>query len=280
MSALRSRSDRIGRAILIGVCALILAFLVLPILAVIPLSLNPGSFLVFPEGGLSLRWYHTLMESPQWTHSFGNSLKVAIATTLIATPLGTLAAIGLAYMRSRAKSVIIAVITAPLVVPIVVVAIAFYFLFAPLGLVNSPVGLVIAHISLALPFVVIVVHASLQGLDIELLRAASSLGARPLTVLLRILAPLTAPGIAAGAVFAFMTSFDETTVALFIAGPEQRTLPIQMFEGVREQISPAIAAAATLLIIASTLLLGTAELLRRRGDLMRRSASGATDSEL
>jgi putative spermidine/putrescine transport system permease protein len=153
-------------------------------------------------------------------------------------------------------------------VPVVVVAIAFYFLFAPLGLVNGFLGLVIAHSVLAIPFVVIVVHASLQGFDFELVRAASSLGARPVTIFFRILAPLIGPGIAAGAVFAFMTSFDETVVALFIAGPDQRTIPLQMFEGVREQISPAITAAATLLVIASTLLLGTAELLRRRGERM------------
>lgn len=276
MSGYRSRPERIGRALLIALCTMIFAFLVLPILAVIPLSLNPGSFLVFPQEALSLRWYRTLAESPQWTHAFGNSLKIAVATTLIATPLGTLAAIGLAYMRSRAKTLIVAIITAPLVVPVVVVAIAFYFLFAPLGLVNGPVGLIVAHSALALPFVVIVVHASLRGLDLELLRAAASLGAPPVTVLVRVLAPLIAPGIAAGAVFAFMTSFDETTVALFIAGPEQRTLPIQMFEGVREQVSPAIAAAATLLVIASTLLLGTAELLRRRGERMR-AGSAAPD---
>lgn len=277
MTARRSRGERVGRAALIAYSALVFAFLVLPILAVVPLSLNPGSFLVFPEGSLSLRWYRALVESPQWTHSFANSLKIAVATTLIATPLGTLAAIGLAHMQSRAKPVIVAIISAPLVVPIVVVAVAFYFLFAPLGLVNGPVGLIVAHSALALPFVVIVVHASLHGLDSELLRAASSLGARPATVLVRILMPLTAPGIAAGAVFAFMTSFDETTVALFIAGPEQRTLPIQMFEGVREQISPAIAAAATLLVIASTLLLGAAELLRRRGERMRAAPLGTLD---
>jgi putative spermidine/putrescine transport system permease protein len=167
----------------------------------------------------------------------------------------------------------VALISAPLVVPVVVVAVAFYFLFAPLGLVNSPVGLVVAHTALALPFVVIVVHAALTGLDFGLLRAAASLGAPPLTMIVRILVPLIGPGIAAGAVFAFMTSFDETTIALFIAGPEQRTLPIQMFEGVREEISPAIAAAATLLVVASTLLLGTAELLRRRGERMRSGAS-------
>lgn len=264
MSAVRSRSARAGRAALIGFSALILAFLVIPILAVIPLSLNPTSFLVFPEGEFSLRWYRTLAESPQWSRAFGNSLTIAVATMLIATPLGTLAAIGLADMHSRAKTAILALITAPLVVPVVVVAVAFYFLFAPLGLVNGSLGLIIAHSTLAVPFVVITVHAALRDLDTELLRAAASLGAPPLTILIHILVPLIAPGVAAGAVFAFMTSFDETTVTLFIAGPEQRTLPIQMFEGVREQISPAIAAAATLLVIASTLMLGAAELLRRR----------------
>lgn len=273
MNTYRSNADRAGRFVLIGFCALVFSFLVLPILAVVPLSLNPTSFLVFPEGGLSLRWYRALAASPQWTRALTNSLTIAVATTLIATPLGTLAAIGLAHMRSRAKPLIVALLTAPLVVPVVVVAIAFYFLFAPLGLVNDAAGLIIAHTTLALPFVVIVVHASLQGFDVELLRAASSLGARPTTVLVRVLAPLIAPGIAAGAVFAFMTSFDETVVALFIAGPERRTLPIQMFEGVREQISPAIAAAATLLVIASTVLLGTAELLRRRGERQRADRS-------
>lgn len=276
MSAFRSRSERAGRAALIGFSVLVFAFLVLPILAIIPLSLNPTTFLVFPESDFSLRWYRTLAESPQWTRAFGNSLKIAVATTLIATTLGTLAAIGLAHMRSPAKTAIVALITAPLVVPVVIVAIAFYFLFAPLGLVNGSLGLIVAHTALAVPFVVIVVHAALGGLDTELLRAAASLGAPPLVILLRILVPLIAPGVAAGAVFAFMTSFDETTVALFIAGPEQRTLPIQMFEGVREQISPAIAAAATLLIVASTLLLGAAELLRRRGD-RRHPGSAAPD---
>jgi putative spermidine/putrescine transport system permease protein len=266
----RTPAQRVGRGVLIGFCALVFAFLVLPTLAVIPISLNPSAFLVFPTEGLSLRWYAALFDSPAWTHAFRNSLMVAIATTLIATPLGTLAAIGLARMRSRLKPLLIGLFAAPMVVPVIIVAIAFYFLFAPMGLVNSFVGLVLAHTVLAIPFVVVVVHASLQGFDFEVLRAASSLGARPHTVLLRVLAPLIAPGIAAGAVFAFMTSFDETVVALFVAGPDQRTIPLQMFEGVREQISPTITAAATLLVLLSTLLLGTAELLRRRSERMNR----------
>lgn len=262
----RSRGQRLARLALVGWCALVFAFLVLPTLAVIPLSLNPGSFLVFPKDGLSLRWYETLFASDAWMRALRNSLAIAIATTCIATPLGTLAAIGLARLNSRFKPVVAGLFAAPMVVPVVVVAIAFYFLFAPLGLVNGFAGLVLAHTVLATPFVVIVVHASLQGFDFAMVRAASSLGAPPRIVLVRILAPLIGPGIAAGAVFAFMTSFDETVVALFIAGPEQRTIPLQMFEGVREQISPAITAAATLLVLASTLLLGAAELLRRRGE--------------
>ena len=273
VSPYRSRGQRLARGLLVAFSILVFGFLVLPTLAVIPLSLNPSAFLVFPDGELSLRWYRSLAESPAWMRALRNSLAVAVATTLLATPLGTLAAIGLARMRSRAKPFIAGMIAAPMVVPVVVVAIAFYFLFAPLGLVDGFAGLVIAHTVLATPFVVIVVHASLQGFDFELLRAASSLGARPHTILLRVLAPLIGPGIAAGAVFAFMTSFDETVVALFIAGPEQRTIPLQMFEGVREQISPAITAAATLLILASTLLLGAAELLRRRSERMNRPAA-------
>lgn len=262
----RSSGQRAARAILVGFCILVFAFLLLPTLAVIPLSFNSSSFLVFPTDGLSLRWYQALFESSDWIRAFRNSLAVAIVTTIFAIGLGTPAAIGLARMRSRAKPVLVGLFAAPMVVPVVVAAIAFYFWFAPIGLVNGFIGLVIAHTVLAIPFVVIVVHASLQGFDFELLRAASSLGARPSTVLIRVLAPLIGPGTAAGAVFAFMTSFDETVVALFIAGPAQRTIPLQMFEGVREQISPTITAAAALLVVASSLLLGTAELLRRRSE--------------
>ena len=263
--------QRWSRRALVAFCTLVFAFLVLPTLAIVPLSLNSSGFLVFPNEGLSLRWYQALWTSPDWARAFRNSLAVAVATTLIATPVGALAAIGLARMQSRWKPVIIGLIATPMVVPVVVVAITFYFLFAPLGLANSFAGLVIAHVVLAVPFVVIVVHATLQGFDFEMMRAAASLGARPSTAITRILVPLVAPGIAAGAVFAFMTSFDETVVALFLAGPEQRTLPLQMWEGVREQISPAITAAATLLALASSLLLGAAELLRRRSE--RLSAS-------
>lgn len=255
---------RLPRLVQLTFCGSVLAFLVLPILVVIPMSLNPGAFLVLPSGGLSLRWYEALLQSNEWMLALRNSLWVAGAVTLLATPLGTLAAIGVTRMRPRSGSLLLIVLCAPLVVPVVIVAIAFYFAFAPLGLVNGFTGLVIAHTLLAAPFVMLVVHASLKDFNMEVLRAAASLGATPLTVLLRVLVPLIAPALAAGAVFAFMTSFDETVVTLLIASPDQRTLPVMMFAGVREQISPMITAAATLLVIASSALLGAAELLRRR----------------
>jgi putative spermidine/putrescine transport system permease protein len=263
MSTSPSPSRRIGGWPLALYSGLVLAFLVLPILVILPLSLTPSAFLTLPEGSLSLRWYHALFESAAWGRAFRNSLAVAAATTIVATPLGTIAALGLASLRGRTRAVLLALVSAPLVVPGIIVAVSLYFLFAPLGLANSFAGLVLAHTLLAVPFVVLAVLAALEGFDFALLRAGASLGAPPHIVVMRILVPLIAPGFGAGMVFAFMTSFDETIAALFLAGPEQRTLPIQMFEGLREQVSPTIAAAASLLVISSSLLLASAEWLRR-----------------
>jgi len=248
----------LGRAALYALCTAVFAFLILPILAIIPLSLNAGSFLSFPLSGFSTRWYQTLFASPQWLASFRNSLIIACATTMIATPLGTLAALGLSRMQPRARVLILTSLAVPLVMPVMITAIGEYF-------ANSFAGLVLAHTTLAIPYVLVVVQASLEGLDKSLLRAGASLGGSPSRVFVRILVPLILPGLVAGAVFAFMTSFDETVIALFLAGPDQRTLPLQMFDSVREQLSPAILAAATLLVLLSTTLLGTVEILRRWG---------------
>lgn len=257
-------SDRARRIALAVGSMLVLLFLLLPILAIVPLSFNAGSFLNYPLAGLSLRWYRELFQSPDWMLAVRNSVVIASAVTLLATPLGTLAALGLVRLPSRLRMPVTAVLLSPLFIPVIVVAVGCYFLYAPLGLTNSRSGLILAHTILATPFVTVVVQASLQGIDANLLRAGASLGASPLLVLRRVLLPLIAPGLFAAAVFAFMTSFDEAVIALFLAGPNQRTLPLQMFAGVREQISPAITAAATLLVASSLLLLGTAEALRRR----------------
>jgi putative spermidine/putrescine transport system permease protein len=257
-------ADRITRVSLYVVSGLVCAFLVLPILAIVPLSFNSGSFLTYPLAGWSLRWYEELIGSSGWMSAFRNSLLVAAATTALATPLGTLAALGLTRLASSLKPVLIAMLLAPMFAPVIVVAVATYFLYAKLGLAHSFFGLILGHTALAAPFVVLVVHASLQGFDGSLLRAASSLGAPPVTVLRKVLLPLITPGMFAAAIFAFTTSFDEIVVAMLLAGVEEKTLPLKMFDGVREHISPAITAAATLLVVTSVILLGTVELLRRR----------------
>jgi putative spermidine/putrescine transport system permease protein len=262
-------SHHLVRRLLYLLCAGVLAFLVLPILAIIPLSFNAGSLLTYPLAGVSLRWYRVLLESPQWTSSLRNSVLVASGATALATPVGTLAALGLARLRTEIKPLITALLLAPMFTPAIVVAVATYLLYARVGLVGTFLGLVFAHATLAAPFVVLVVHAALQGFDVALTRAAASLGANPLMVWRRVLVPLLAPGVTAGAIFAFMTSFDEIVVAMFLAGPEQRTLPLRMFEGVREQINPTITAAATLLSATSAVLLGLVEMKRRQRERAR-----------
>lgn len=257
-------STRITRIALYAFSGAVCAFLVLPIVAIVPLSFNASSFLTYPLSGLSLQWYEELAGSSDWLGALCNSLLVAIATTALATPIGTLAALGLARLTSAMKPFLIAALLAPMFVPAIIVAVAMYYLYAPLGLAHSFVGLILAHTTLATPFVVLVVHATLQGFDASLLRAAASLGAHPLVVIYRVLLPLIAPGVFAAAVFAFTTSFDEIVLALLLAGAGQKTLPLQMFDGIHEQISPAVTAVATVLAATSAVLLATVELMRRR----------------
>ncbi len=253
-------------------CALVFFFLMAPILAIVPLSFNSGSFLTFPLPGFSLRWYADFFASDRWLAAVKNSVIVGIATTLLATTLGTAASLGLMRLRPRLRSALGAVIIAPIIVPVVITGVGAYFLYAPLQMTNSYLALVLAHTVIAVPFVVLTVSASLQNFDVNLVRAAASLGATPLTAFRRVVLPLILPGVVSGAIFAFATSFDEVVMALFLAGPSQRTLPIQMFNGVREEISPTITAAATLLIAVSLVLLVVVEMLRRRAERYGRRA--------
>jgi len=247
-----------------GLCALVLLYLVLPILAIVPLSFSDSSFLAYPITGFSLRWYQNLFEAEEWMRAAKNSFIVAPAATLIATVLGTLAATGLAKAEFRGKALLMAVLISPMVVPVIVVGVGMYLFFAPLGLSDSYTALILAHAALGAPFVVTTVLATLQGFNHNLTRASLSLGANRLTTFFRITLPLIAPGVISGALFAFATSFDEVVVTLFLAGAEQVTLPRQMFTGIRENISPTIAALATILIIFSTSLLLALEWLRGR----------------
>jgi putative spermidine/putrescine transport system permease protein len=243
---------------------LVLLFLIAPVAAILPLSVSAGSFLHYPLPGLSLRWYRDFATSDFWLPALRNSLVVGTAAAALATALGTLAALGLWRARFPGRALVVAVILSPLVVPAIVVAVALLLAFGPLGLVNSFTGLIVAHAALGAPFVVVTVLAALAGLDPVQLRAAAACGAGPATAFRRVALPQIAPGVAAGAVFAFATSLDEVVVALFISGPAQRTLPRQMFAGLNDQISLTTAAAATILVALSAALLLAATLFRRR----------------
>ena len=198
-----------------------------------------------------------------------NSIIVAPAATVLAMIFGTLAAIGRTRGDFPGKALVMALVISPMVVPVVIIGVASYLFFAPLGLGNSFFSLIVVHAVLGVPFVIITVSATLQGFNHNLVRAAASLGASPLTAFRRVTLPLIAPGVISGALFAFATSFDEVVVTLFLAGPEQATLPRQMFSGIRENLSPTIAAAATLLIAFSVILLLTLEWLRGRSEKLR-----------
>ncbi|MGD9741134.1 MAG: ABC transporter permease [Dongiaceae bacterium] len=262
-------SQRHFRRLLFLVLGLVLTFLILPLFIILPLSFTDSRILTFPPTGWSDQWYVTFFTDDAWLVPLKNSLIVGGFTTVIATVLGTLAALGLVRAEFRGKALIMALLISPMVVPIVITAVGLFFFYAWLGVVGTYFSLILGHTVLAMPFVVITVSAALQGFDRTLLRAGSSLGGRPFFVFFHVTLPLILPAVVAGAIFAFATSFDEVVVALFLATPEQRTLPRQIFAGIRENISPTIAAAATVLILVSIVMMGTMEYLRRRSERLR-----------
>ncbi len=257
-------ADKLGWYSLRVVSGAVLLFLLLPILVIIPLSFSDSSFLAYPIPGWSLRWYEELFSSSDWARAARNSFIVAPLATLLATTLGTMAAVGLARTRFFGKGIVTGLLIAPMVVPIVVVGVGTYLFFARMGLSDSYTALVLVHAALGAPFVVTTVLATLQSFNQNLVKASLSLGASPLETFFRVTLPVIAPGVISGALFAFATSFDEVVVTLFLAGPEQVTLPRQMFTGIRENISPTIAAVATLLILFTASLMMVLEWLRGR----------------
>jgi putative spermidine/putrescine transport system permease protein len=265
----RTTEERFWLTVLYGGAALVFFFLMVPILVVVPLSFNDGQFLTYPLQGFSLRWYEEFFASESWQRALKNSFIIGIASTILATSLGTLASLGLTRADFRGKGLVMAVLLSPMIVPLVITGVGLYFFFAPLGLSASYTGLILAHTALASPFVVITVSATLQGFDTNLSRASASLGANSVTTFFKVILPLIAPGVASGGLFAFATSFDEVVVVLMIAGPEQRTLPREMFSGIRENISPTITAVATVMILVSIVLLVLLEALRRRNERLR-----------
>ncbi|WP_374366748.1 ABC transporter permease [Dongia sp.] len=246
---------------------LVMIFLLAPLAIMVPISLTSGTMLTLPVPGWSLHWYEVVFTDPRWTGALVNSLIIGVASTAIATALGTLAAMGLTWGRFPGQRSILAVISLPLVLPIIILGVACFSFYAALGLIGSRLSLILAHAGLAAPVVVTTVMASLKGFDRTLMRAGASLGAGPWLSFRRILVPLVAPGIMTGALVAFLISFDEVVIASFISSADQRTLPRQIFSGVRESISPAIAAAAIVLVVISGLLLALTSAVQRRAKL-------------
>lgn len=271
-----TKSERVWYYVFRVLCALIFLFLVGPLLVIIPLSFNASPYFTFtpemlalnPEG-YSLRWYQEFLNSDAWLGAIKNSVIIGIASTILATVLGTIAALGLSSPSMPYRNTIMALLISPLIVPLIISAAAMFFFFSRIGLAQSYLGVVLAHTALGIPFVVITVTATLSSFDHSLTKASASLGAGPTTTFFKVVLPLVTPGVVSGALFAFITSFDEVVVVLFISGPEQRTIPIQMWSGIREQISPTILAVATMMVTLSVLLLTTLELLRRRSERLR-----------
>jgi putative spermidine/putrescine transport system permease protein len=269
------------------ICGLVLFFLIAPLIVVIPLSFTEGVFLSFtPEmlaldpDAFSLKWYKNMlgfcddpsiktMCSDKWKTGAINSAIIAVAATALSTGLGTMAAIGLSHPLMPFRKILMATLISPLIVPLIITASGMFLFYAKVNLIGTYTGLILAHAALGTPFVVITVTATLTGFDHNMTKAAQNLGANTFVTFFRVQMPLILPGVISGALFAFITSFDEVVVVLFMGGPETVTLPRQMWSGIRQEISPTILAAATCLVMISILLLTTLELLRRRSDRLR-----------
>ena len=282
-----------------GLCALIFLFLIMPIIILIPLSFNQEPYFSFTPGMLALdkeafsfRWYMDILtngivdpeakegwwtdvwQNAQWVRSIKNSFIIGFGATLLATSIGTLAAIGLSRSEMPYRRAIMALLISPMIVPLVITASGLFYFYSQIGIAKSYTGIILSHAILGTPFVIITVTATLAGFDNNLTRAAANLGAGPIRTFFKVQMPLILPGVISGGLFAFITSFDEVVVVLQLADVRQRTIPRQMFSGIREQISPTILAVATILVILSIAILTTVELLRRRSERLRGISPG------
>jgi len=269
---------RIWHYTYLTICGLVFFFLIAPLFVILPLSFNAEQYIHFSEkmlaldpDGFSLRWYKDMIWGTKnpWGLATKNSLIIAFFATIGSTILGTVAALGLSSRHMPYKAAFMALLISPMIVPLIISGTAIFFFMAKVGLAATHTGIILSHIILGTPFVVITVTATLSGFDHSVTRAAASLGSNPVNTFMKVTLPLITPGVISGALFAFVTSFDEVIVVLFLAGLENTTIPIQMWVGLREQLSPTILAVATCLIIMSTLILVSAELLRRRSERLR-----------
>ena len=273
--------EKIWHYVFLVICGLIFFFLIFPIIVIIPLSFNAEDFFTFTPkmlaldpSGYSFKHYQDFFTNPDWQQALWNSVIIAPMATLLATGFGTLAAIGLARSHVPFRGAIMAILISPMIVPLIISAAGMYFFYSRVGLQGTYWGVVLAHAVLGTPFVIITVTATMVGFDRSLERAAASLGANPVTTFFKVQMPLILPGVISGALFAFITSFDEVVVVLFLGSASQKTLPWQMFTGLREQISPTILAVASILVTLSVILLTFLEVMRRRSERQRGLSPG------
>lgn len=270
-------------------CGTVFFFLIAPLVAIVPISFSQSPFMVFTEGMLafppdpeawSFRWYRYMVGictdknlttpcSNKWMVGTVNSFFIGFVSTFIATALGTLAALGLSRPHMPFKGIIMSILISPMIVPLIITSAGMFFFYARYNLVYTFTGIIMAHVALATPFVVITVTATLIGFDMNMVKASQSLGANPTRTFFKVIMPLILPGVISGALFAFITSFDEIVIVMFMASLDQVTIPRQMWSGIRQEISPVILCMATCLVVLSILLLTTVELLRRRSERLR-----------
>jgi putative spermidine/putrescine transport system permease protein len=239
---------------------LVLAWLILPTLVLVPISFSETASFNFPAKGFSLRWYEKFFTDISWVRSLLLSLQVAVLVTIISTVAGTLAAFGIWKMKARGRAVVEGYLLTPMMIPGIILAVGLYSVFLKLGLLGTVPGFVLAHTVLAMPFVVVNVLTSLEGLDSRLELAAASLGASRSVTFVRIVLPLIAPGVGAGALFAFVTSFDEVIVSLFIQSPGLQTLPVKVFRSVTQDTDPTVAAVSVIVTVFSIVVVSVAQL--------------------
>ncbi|MGE0718662.1 MAG: ABC transporter permease [Alphaproteobacteria bacterium] len=253
-----------GKVVLAAFAALLAAFLVLPVLAVVPAAFSARSFIRLPPEAWSLRWWTTFFADASWRRALIKSIEVAVLATAVAVPLGTAAALGLARLRGMARRLALALFVGPVVVPVIVLAVALYAVARAAGLVGTTTALVLGHAMLALPYVALNVGVSLSSLDPALGRAAAGLGASPWRIFRTVTLPLILPGVVGGAVFAFITSFDEVVLSVFLAGPTAKTLPVRIWEEIRVEYTPVVAVAATFMMALALVAAGAFRVVRGR----------------
>jgi len=244
------------------ICVAILLFLILPTILVIPMSFSSSSFLKFPPTGFSLKWYQEYFSDPQWMRATWFSLRIAVLTTIASVIIGTAAAVALIRGVVPGKETINALVLAPLIVPHIIVGIAAYQQFAPLQLTGTILGFVLIHTALGVPYVVLIVSAGLSRLDTSLEMAALNLGASRFRAFFDVTLPLIMPAVAASAVFAFLSSFDESIVSFFISGVEEKTITRKMFEDIDFNLSPVIAAVSTVIVVVTVGLMALSQMFK------------------